>query len=160
MIMLGNEKALTGLLFVNDESFDKNAFENYEEKLLPVFDETRSWLNEYFDGKNPRFTPKIDVSFLTSFQKQVSDIMREIPYGETTTYGEIAKNVAKTRGIERMSAQAVGGAVGANPICIIIPCHRVLGANGFITGYSGGLENKRSLLKLENVPFKDSVRRR
>ena len=117
-----------------------------EEKKLPVFRETCHWLDIYFAGKNPDFTPQYKISGLTPFRQEVIEIMKTIPYGETITYGEIAAIIAKKRGLTRMSAQAVGGAVGWNPICIIIPCHRVIGANGSLTGYGGGIANKISLL--------------
>jgi methylated-DNA-[protein]-cysteine S-methyltransferase len=81
--------------------------------------------------------------------------MREIPYGKTVTYGDIARAIAAKRGVGRMSAQAVGGAVGANPICIIVPCHRVMGAGGKLTGYGGGIENKKALLWLEGIAFRE-----
>ena len=116
---------------------------------MPIFDETKKWLDIYFSGKNPDFTPKYKIENLTPFRKQVIGIMNEIPYGKTITYNDIAKEIAKSKGIERMSAQAVGGAVGWNPICIIIPCHRVIGSDGSLTGYGGGINNKIKLLEIE-----------
>ena len=123
--------------------------ENGEEKLVPVFEDTISWLDIYFAGKNPDFVPKYRIDNFTEFRKEVIDDMLKIPYGELVTYGDIAKNIAVKRGVKRMSAQAVGGAVGWNPICIIVPCHRVIGLNNQLTGYGGGIENKIALLKLE-----------
>ena len=108
------------------------------------------WLDIYFSGKNPDFTPKYKIENLTPFRSQVIDIMNKIPYGKTVTYNDIAKEIAQNRGIEKMSAQAVGGAVGWNPICIIVPCHRVVGTNGSLTGYGGGIQNKVKLLEIEN----------
>ena len=93
--------------------------------------------------------PKYKIENLTTFRKEVINIMNKIPYGETITYNDISKTIARNRGIQRMSAQAVGGAVGWNPICIIIPCHRVVGSNGSLTGYGGGIKNKVALLELE-----------
>lgn len=154
MVMISDGEKLTGLLFTGSKDMQK-FFLPENETSLPVFDETKEWLDEYFGGKIPSFTPDFCVSALSPFQKRVSEIMREIPYGKTMTYGEIAAIIAEERGIKRMSAQAVGGAVGANPICIIVPCHRVLGANGAITGYGGGIKNKENLLKLEKIPFKN-----
>ena len=103
----------------------------------------------YFSGNIPDFVPKYKIENLTTFRKEVINIMNKIPYGETVTYNDISKTIARNRGIQRMSAQAVGGAVGWNPICIIIPCHRVVGSNGSLTGYGGGIKNKVALLELE-----------
>lgn len=122
---------------------------NCKEKDLEIFRETSRWLNIYFSGKTPNFTPKYKISNLTPFRKEVIDIMNSIKYGETLTYNDISKIIAKKRGLKRMSAQAVGGAVGWNPICIIIPCHRVVGTNGSLTGYGGGIKNKVALLTHE-----------
>ena len=121
-----------------------------QEKSLPIFQETSRWLDSYFRGHAPSFTPKLKLSG-SDFQKQVCEIMLTIPFGETVTYGEIAAQIARERGIPRMSAQAVGGAVGANPILIIVPCHRVIGAGGNLTGYGAGMERKIQLLTLEKV---------
>lgn len=118
---------------------------------LEIFEQTREWLDIYFGGKNPDFLPSLSPGIRTEFCARVSEIMKEIPYGKTTTYGEIAKRIAEEKGIKRMSAQAVGGAVGLNPVCIIIPCHRVLGAKGKLTGYGGGIKNKIGLLRLEGI---------
>lgn len=116
---------------------------------MPIFDKTSKWLDIYFSGENPDFIPEYKIENLTPFRKQVIDIMNKIPYGKTTTYNDIAKEIAKSRGIKKMSAQAVGGAVGWNPICIIIPCHRVVGTNGLLVGYGGGINNKIKLLEIE-----------
>ena len=122
-----------------------------EEKDLSVFCSTKEWLDIYFSGRQPDFTPAYRIDGLTSFRKEVTDIMQTIPFGKTMTYGEIATLIAQKRGIRKMSAQAVGGAVGWNPLCIIIPCHRVLGADKSLTGYGGGIKNKIALLKLEGI---------
>lgn len=121
-----------------------------QEKSLPIFQDTARWLDSYFQGRAPSFTPKLKLSG-SDFQKRVCEIMLTIPFGETVTYGEIAAQIARERGIPRMSAQAVGGAVGANPILLIVPCHRVIGAGGNLTGYGAGIERKIQLLKLEKV---------
>ena len=139
---------LTGLWFEKSKDSSKH-MEESEEKELPIFDLTKKWLDIYFGGDIPNFTPKYKIENLTLFRKQVIDIMNKIPYGETITYNDIAKEIAKNNGIKRMSAQAVGGAVGWNPICIIIPCHRVVGTNGSLTGYGGGMKNKIKLLEIE-----------
>lgn len=144
---------LTGLWFEGSRDSSKHTLE-CEEKELPIFKETSKWLDIYFSGKNPNFTPKYKINNLTPFRKEVIDIMNTIPYGKTITYNDISKIIATNRGINKMSSQAVGGAVGWNPICIIIPCHRVVGANGSLTGYGGGIKNKVSLLKLEGTNMK------
>ena len=117
---------------------------------LEVFIKTRKWLDEYFKGIEP--TQNIPLKLEgTKFRKEVWDILLKIPYGKTITYGDIAKELAKRKGIKKMSAQAIGGAVGHNPISIIVPCHRVIGANGKLTGYAGGIDLKEKLLKIEGI---------
>ena len=117
---------------------------------LPVFRETRRWLDCYFSGHEPGFLPHYRIANgLTDFRREVLELLLEIPFGQTTTYGALAKELARRRRVARMSAQAVGGAVGWNPLCIIIPCHRVIGADGAMTGYGGGLPNKVALLRHE-----------
>ncbi len=148
MLMNSDEEYLTGLWFIGSRDASKHII-NCEEKLLPIFKETSKWLDIYFSGKNPSFIPKYKIKNLTLFRKEVSDIMNSIPFGSTITYNDISKIIAKRRKIKKMSSQAVGGAVGWNPICVIIPCHRVVGSNGSLTGYGGGLKNKIALLKHE-----------
>lgn len=148
MIMNSDGENLTALCFEGARDISKLK-SDCEERLIPVFDDTVHWLDRYFGGEIPDFLPKYKIESLTPFRKRVSDMMLEIPYGKTVTYNGIAKEIAKARGLEKMSAQAVGGAVGFNPICIIIPCHRVLGTNGSLTGYGGGIKNKIKLLELE-----------
>ena len=116
---------------------------------MPIFEETIKWLDIYFSGQVPSFTPKYKINNITPFRKMVIDIMCNIDYGRIVTYNDIALEIAKKRGISKMSAQAVGGAVGWNPICIIIPCHRVIGSDGSLVGYGGGINNKRLLLEHE-----------
>lgn len=117
---------------------------------LFVFEMTDRWLDIYFSGKEPDFTPPLHVRG-SDFRRRVCQIMLEIPYGSTRTYGDIAQQIAAERGLPKMSAQAVGGAVGHNPISIIIPCHRVVGTNGNLTGYGGGIRRKVKLLELEKA---------
>ena len=148
MYMRSDGKYLTGLWFKGSRDSSKHNGD-YEEKNLPIFEETSEWLDIYFSGKIPDFTPEYKVENLTPFRQQVIDIMNKIPYGKVTTYHNIAAEIAKIRGLEKMSAQAVGGAVGWNPICIVIPCHRVVGTNGSLVGYGGGIQNKVRLLELE-----------
>ena len=142
--------ALAGLWFDGQKYFPDMCSAQYEEKLLPVFAQADEWLNLYFSGKAPDFTPPLTLK-ATEFRKAVWNILLSIPYGQTTTYGKIAEEIARQLGIPKMSAQAVGGAVGHNPISLIIPCHRVVGANGCLTGYAGGIDRKRRLLKLESA---------
>lgn len=148
MIMNSDGEYLTGLWFENSRDSSKHIID-CEEKNLEVFTEIKKWLDTYFSGKNPNFTPKYKIEKLTPFRKEVIDIMNSIEYGNVVTYNDISKIIAEKRGMKKMSSQAVGGAVGWNPICIIIPCHRVVGTSGSLTGYGGGINNKIELLKLE-----------
>ena len=143
-------KYLTGLWFNGQKlPIGKMDF-NYKEKELPVFNETDRWLDAYFRGKVPDFTPPL---FLESseFCKTVWNSILNIPYGKTAAYSEIAKKLASNKNLDQMSARAVGGAVGRNPILLIVPCHRIIGVNGNLTGYSGGIERKIKLLEMEGV---------
>ena len=146
--LAGNGESLTGLWFDEQKFFPHKLISESIESELPIFKQTVKWLDIYFSGRIPDFTPPIFLQ-TTPFRKAVYDILLTIPYGQTMTYGEIANIIAEQKGIERMSAQAVGGAVGHNPISIIIPCHRVVGADGSLTGYAGGIDRKIELLKLE-----------
>ncbi len=141
---------LTGLWFDGEKYYANHLDPEHEEKNLPVFEETKRWLTIYFSGQEPDFTPPLHI-IGSPFQVSVWKILQKIPYGKTMTYGEIAKVIAKQRGLSHMSAQAVGGAVGHNEISIIIPCHRVIGTDGSLTGYAGGLDKKEKLLQLEKV---------
>ena len=154
MRMQSDGTYLTELVF--EESLDVRrktlAFgegEDCKVKEIPVLRDTCHWLDIYFRGKDPDFTPEYRIPGLTPFRREVSEIMRKIPFGNTTTYGAIAEQLAKKHGKAHMSAQAVGGAVGWNPLCLIVPCHRVVGAGGSLTGYGGGIQNKKALLELE-----------
>ena len=148
MVICSDGKFLTGLLFINSKEAETHSCD-FENKELTIFQETRRWLDIYFSGKKPDFTPAYKMENLTPFRKEVSDIMLGISFGKLMTYGEISSRLAKQHGIQKMSAQAVGGAVGWNPICLIIPCHRVIGTNNRLTGYGGGMKNKIELLRLE-----------
>ncbi len=150
LIMSSDGAYLTGLWFEGSRDAGKHE-ERGEERELPVFQETARWLTLYFEGKTPDFIPAYRINGLTPFRSDVIDVMNTITFGKTMTYGEIAKIIAEKRGKARMSAQAVGGAVGWNPICVIIPCHRVVGAGGTLTGYGGGLANKAALLRHEGI---------
>lgn len=141
---------LTAVCFEDGKDYERY-IKTSEEKDLPIFDETIKWLDIYFSGRDPGFIPKYKRDDITPFRQEIIDEMLKIPYGQVVTYNDISKSIAKKRGLERMSAQAVGGAVGWNPICIIIPCHRVIGTNGSLTGYGGGINNKLKLLELEGA---------
>lgn len=125
--------------------------EMIENKTIPVFDATKKWLDRYFTGDKPTVSELPPAPAGSEFRQGVWSILCEIPYGAVITYGDIAKKMAAKMGRENMSNQAVGGAVGHNPISIIIPCHRVVGANGSLTGYAGGIATKVKLLELEGV---------
>ena len=148
MWMNSDGEVLTGLWFEGSCGQSKHRFD-CEERDLPVFRETRRWLDIYFSGRQPDFTPRYRMDGLTPFRREVVDAMLAIQFGETATYGGIAAALARKHGIAKMSAQAVGGAVGWNPICIIVPCHRVVGAGQSLVGYGGGIRNKAGLLSLE-----------
>lgn len=141
---------LIGLWFDGQKYFADALGAEYEEKPLPIFELTDRWLDIYFSGREPDFTPPLYMK-TSELRKAVWEVMLTIPYGKTMTYGEIAETIAKQRGIARMSAQAVGGTVGHNSISLIIPCHRVVGTNGSLTGYAGGIEKKVKLLQLEKA---------
>lgn len=126
---------------------------DFEEKNLAVFDQTKRWLDLYFSGREPGFTPALNPAG-SAFRRAVWEILLKIPYSKTATYGQIAREIAAARGLAKMSAQAVGGAVGHNEISIIIPCHRVIGAHGNLTGYAGGIDRKIKLLQLEGVDMR------
>ncbi len=130
---------LVGLWFDQQKYFGDTISEVYEEQDLPIFRETIQWLDIYFSRKDPGFTPPL-VMRTTAFRKSIWEIMLNIPFGKTMTYGEIAARIAMQNGVRWMSAQAVGGAVGHNSISLIIPCHRVVGSSGSLTGYAGGDE--------------------
>ncbi|MDD6442477.1 MAG: methylated-DNA--[protein]-cysteine S-methyltransferase [bacterium] len=148
ILLAADDIGLTGLWFEGQKYFALHLDKEHQEKDLPVFTETKRWLDIYFSGKEPDFT--VPLHFMgTDFQKEVWEILCSIPYGKTMTYGEIAEKIAFKRGLKHMSAQAVGGAVGHNPISILVPCHRVIGSNGNLTGYAGGIDKKIKLLTLE-----------
>ena len=143
-------QALTGLWFDGQKYFAQGLDPVHEEKMLPVFEQTDHWLDIYFSGKEPGFTTPLLMK-TTPFRRAVWEILLTIPYGHTMTYGAIAAGIAGRKGQPGMSAQAVGGAVGHNAISLIIPCHRVVGADGSLTGYAGGLDKKLKLLALEKA---------
>lgn len=150
ILLAADETGLTGLWFEGAKHYAAGLDPKHEEKELPVFETTRKWLDLYFAGQQPDFLPPIHMVG-SPFRVRIWEILLQIPYGQTMTYGELAGVITKEKGIERMSAQAVGGAVAHNPISIIVPCHRMVGADGSLTGYAGGIPKKIELLKLEGV---------
>lgn len=140
--------ALTGLWFHGQKHYPD--LTGWQEEELPVFAQARAWLDAYFRRQVPGSPPPLRPAG-TAFQKEVWAILTAIPYGATRTYAHIAGELARKKGLPRMSARAVGGAVGKNPISLIVPCHRVVGASGSLTGYAGGLDKKRALLELEGA---------
>ena len=149
-LLAADEIGLTGLWFDGEKFYADSLDPEHEERNVPVFDVVKKWLDIYFSGHEPDFMPPVHM-IGSEFRQQVWNILRKIPYGETITYGALAKRLARERGLERMSAQAVGGAVGHNEISIIVPCHRVVGSDGSLTGYAGGIDKKERLLMLEGV---------
>ena len=144
MLIVSDGEAICGVWFYGQKHFP--SFENLIEKDdLAIFSDVKDWFDDYFDGLNPEIDFKLKPQG-SKFRIKVWRILSEIPYGETLTYGEIASKISPT-----MSAQAVGGAVGHNPIAILIPCHRVLGADGKLTGYAAGIDRKIKLLELEKI---------
>ena len=148
--MASNGESLTGLWFERQKYYAANLNGERAEKDLPVFRKAKQWLDLYFQGKNPDFTPPLCLNG-TPFRLAVWEILKQIPYGQMMTYGEIADRIAVQKGLEKMSAQAVGGAVAHNPVSVIVPCHRVVGSNGSLTGYAGGIYKKIELLTLEKA---------
>ena len=146
------DEKIVGLFFKNQKYFADNIDGKItENNNLKIFVTVKSWLDKYFAGKKPNIK-EIPIKFIgNDFRKSVWKILYKIPYGKTLTYGDIAKQIAKQQGVSKMSAQAIGGAVGHNPISIIVPCHRVVGKNGKLTGYAAGLNKKKKLLELEQA---------
>lgn len=156
--MYSDGEALTGLMFDGEKYFSVIEKEDSVTAELPVFAKAAKWLDIYFAGDEPDFTPAISLAEITPFRREVCEILLTIPYGSTTTYGEIAEIIRRRRGAAKMSAQAVGQAVGHNPVSIIIPCHRVVGADGSMTGYGGGIDKKVRLLALEGHASNSGLR--
>ena len=150
ILLAADEIGLTGLWFDGQKYFARGLSSEREERELPVLLEAKRWLDIYFTGKEPEFLPPLAPDG-SEFRKEVWKLLLTIPYGKTMTYGEIGRKIAEMTGKKHMSAQAVGGAVGHNPISILVPCHRVVGTNGSLTGYAGGIEKKIGLLKLEQT---------
>ena len=150
ILLAADEIGLTGSWFDGEKYFAGNLPVEHAERQTPILAEAARWLDIYFTGKEPGFTPPLHP-IGSPFRQAVWEILLQIPYGRTTTYGEIARQLAEKQGREKMSAQAVGGAVGHNEISVIIPCHRVVGTSGSLTGYAGGIDKKVKLLELERA---------
>ena len=150
ILLAADESGITGLWFDGQKYFARDLPAERVEQNTPALAEAKRWLDIYFTGGEPDFTPPLHP-IGSGFRQAVWNILLQIPYGQTTTYGEIARQLAAKRGLARMSAQAIGGAVGHNEISIIIPCHRVVGTNGSLTGYAGGIDRKVKLLELEHT---------
>lgn len=153
ILLASDEIGLIGLWFEGQKYFANTLPDEYITQENDIMKEAKKWLDIYFSGKEPDFIPPLHP-YGSEFRQEVWKILLQIPYGQTTTYGEIARQMAKIRNVFRMSAQAVGGAVGHNEVSIIIPCHRVVGTNGSLTGYAGGIDKKVALLELEHTNMK------
>ena len=145
-----DDRELTGLWFEGQKYYPVLSEKESDEKETRALSLAKEWLDIYFSGKEPNI--KVPMRFSgTAFRNEVWEILLSIPYGKTVTYGQIADMLAKKHGTERMSARAVGGAVGHNRISVIVPCHRVIGSDGSLTGYAGGIEKKKWLLEMEKT---------
>lgn len=150
IIIAADDTGLVGLWFEREALDIGQRLGECAQQSTPVLEQTAKWLDIYFSGRQPDFTPPLKPRG-TAFRQSVWALLLKIPYGQTTTYGALAREIAAQSGRAKMSAQAIGGAVGHNNISIIIPCHRVIGTDGSLTGYAGGLDKKAALLKLEGI---------
>lgn len=150
ILLAADEIGLTGLWFDGQKYFARTLSDERIQRETPALREAARWLEIYFSGAQPDFMPPLHLAG-TPFQKEAWELLLQIPYGQTATYGELAERLAEKRGLAHMSAQAIGGAVGRNAVSILIPCHRVVGAGGSLTGYAGGLNRKIRLLELEKA---------
>ena len=160
MTLASDGEALTGVWFDGQKYYASSLSECAEEAVVPVLEQTVEWLDCYFSGGMPHFMPALRLCG-SPFRLAVWRLLQMIPYGAVVTYGDLAKEVARLSGVRTMSAQAIGGAVGHNPVSILVPCHRVVGGDGSLTGYAGGLTRKAELLQLEGTdPLRVLERRR
>ena len=157
ILLAADETGLTGLWFDGQKYFARDLPAERVEQNTPALSEVKRWLDIYFTGKDPGFLPPLHLKG-SAFRKNVWELLLEIPYGQTGTYGSIAQKLCQKLGVNNMSPQAVGGAVGHNPISLLIPCHRVVGADGSLTGYAGGMERKQKLLELEQADWSRFLR--
>ena len=149
ILLAADEIGLTGVWFDGQKYFARGLPKEWTERNTPVLSAARHWLDVYFTGREPDFMPPLNP-IGSGFQRAVWELLLQIPYGQATTYGALAQKLAQQQGLAHMSAQAVGGAVGRNKISILIPCHRVVGTGGRLTGYAGGVDRKAGLLELEH----------
>lgn len=157
ILLAADGEGLTGLWFEGGKYFAAGLGPDSREGDTPALEAAKRWLDTYFSGGVPDFLPALHLRG-TPFQLDVWALLLGIPYGKTTSYGELARKLSARRGLRRMSAQAIGGAVGRNPVSIIVPCHRVVGAGGGLTGYAGGIEKKAALLRLEGADMEGPER--
>ncbi len=157
LLLAADEAGLTGLWFEGQKHFAAGLPAGCREADLPVFAQARAWLDVYFSGGEPETEVPLHLTG-TAFQREVWGILRAVPYGTTVTYGEIARRIQAMRALDHAPAQAVGGAVARNPVSIIVPCHRVIGTDGSLTGYAGGLKRKAALLRLEGASLRTDSR--
>ena len=150
LTLVSDGDSLVGLWFNAQRHLNHALLDKSKEQNVPVFEEIKKWLDIYFQGKDPGPLPPVRF-YGTEFRKAVWALLTKIPYGQTITYKDLALQIARLNGCARMSAQAIGGAVGHNPIGIIVPCHRVIGSDGSLTGYAGGISLKEALLRLEGA---------
>lgn len=150
ILLAANDIGLTGLWFDGQKYYADNLPAEHIERETPILTDAKRWLDVYFTGNEPDFTPPLHIVG-SAFRQKVWMLLLQIPYGQAVTYGELARQLAEKQGAEHMSAQAVGCAVGHNPISLIIPCHRVVGTHGSLTGYAGGIDKKIMLLELEQA---------
>lgn len=150
ILLAANDIGLTGLWFDGQKYYADTLPAEHIERETPILTDAKRWLDVYFTGVEPDFMPPLHIVG-SAFRQKVWKLLLQIPYGQTVTYGELARQLAEKQGAEHMSAQAVGGAVGHNPISLIIPCHRVVGTHGSLTGYAGGIDKKIMLLELEHA---------
>lgn len=150
ILLAANDIGLTGLWFDGQKYYADNLPAEHIERETPILTDAKRWLDVYFTGVEPDFMPPLHIVG-SAFRQKVWKLLLQIPYGQTVTYGELARQLAEKQGLARMSAQAVGGAVGHNEISVIIPCHRVVGTHGSLTGYAGGIDKKIMLLELEHA---------
>lgn len=153
ILLAADETGLTGLWFDGEKYYADNLAAEHEARDTQALGAAKRWLDVYFAGKEPDFLPPLHP-IGSAFRQEVWQLLLEIPYGQTTTYGALARRLAERRGLRHMSAQAVGGAVGHNEISILIPCHRVVGTSGSLTGYAGGIDKKVKLLELERTDMR------
>ena len=150
ILLAADDIGLVGLWFEGEKYYAEGLSAEHEERETPALQQAKEWLDIYFTGQEPDFMPPLHMEG-SPFRLSVWKLLQQIPYGTTVTYGDLAKAIARERGLDHMSAQAVGGAVGHNELSILVPCHRVVGTNGSLTGYAGGIDKKKRLLTLEGV---------